>query len=159
MSTQADHDRRKGRMEHVAQASVDLVGLTRSLVDIDSTTGREGAAAFFLSKYLKELGFAVVEQQVDDTRFNVLATAGPEPPVVVYSTHFDCVPPFFPSRIESGRIYGRGACDAKGILAAQVAAADDPAAPGRDAGRPAVRGRRGAGQRRCEARERRGARL
>src|SRR4051812_4354134 len=111
-------------MEQVVQGRVDLVGLTRSLVDIDSTTGREGAAAFFLSNYLRELGFAVVEQQVDDTRFNVLATAGPEPPLVVYSTHFDCVPPFFPSRIEQGRIYGRGACDAKGILAAQVAAAE-----------------------------------
>jgi acetylornithine deacetylase len=42
----------------------------------------------------------------------------------VLSTHFDCVPPFFPSRIERRRIYGRGSCDAKGILAAQVAAAD-----------------------------------
>jgi acetylornithine deacetylase len=40
------------------------------------------------------------------------------------STHYDCVPPFFPSRIEDGRLYGRGACDAKGILAAQVAAAE-----------------------------------
>src|SRR5688572_32218045 len=52
---------------------------------------------------------------------NIL-TAGT--PVVTLSTHFDCVPPFFPSRIGDGRIYGRGACDAKGILAAQVAAAD-----------------------------------
>jgi acetylornithine deacetylase len=103
--------------------AVDLVGLTRSLVDIDSTTGRESAAAAFLSRYLKELGFAVVEQQVDDQRFNVFATSAPEP-AVVYSTHFDCVPPFFSSRVDNGRIYGRGACDAKGILAAQVAAAD-----------------------------------
>jgi acetylornithine deacetylase len=46
------------------------------------------------------------------------------PPTVVLSTHFDCVPPFFPSRVEGGRLYGRGACDAKGILAAQVAAAE-----------------------------------
>ena len=45
-------------------------------------------------------------------------------PVVVLSTHFDCVPPFFPSRVRDGRLYGRGACDAKGILAAQVAAAE-----------------------------------
>ena len=45
-------------------------------------------------------------------------------PAVTFSTHFDCVPPFFPSRIEGDRLYGRGACDAKGILAAQVAAAD-----------------------------------
>jgi len=59
---------------------------------------------------------------VDATRFNILA--GPERPAVVFSTHFDCVPPFFPSRVEGGRIFGRGSCDAKGILAAQVAAAD-----------------------------------
>ena len=42
----------------------------------------------------------------------------------MFSTHFDCVPPFFPSRVEGDRLYGRGACDAKGILAAQVAAAE-----------------------------------
>ena len=65
----------------------------------------------------------MVEQQVDDLRFNVFATSTPDP-ALVYSTHFDCVPPFFPSRVENGRIYGRGSCDAKGILAAQVAAAD-----------------------------------
>jgi acetylornithine deacetylase len=103
--------------------AVDLVGLTRALVDIDSTTGREGEAGRWLAAYLRDRGYAVTEQPVDATRFNVLATRGT--PVVVFSTHFDCVPPFFPSRIESGRIYGRGSCDAKGILAAQVAAAED----------------------------------
>lgn len=103
-------------------AEVDLTGLTRALVDIDSTTGREGAAAQYLSRYLKGIGFTVVEQPVDEHRFNVFATCGT--PHVLYSTHFDCVPPFFPSRLENGRIYGRGSCDAKGILAAQVAAAD-----------------------------------
>ena len=45
-------------------------------------------------------------------------------PELVFSTHFDCVPPFFPSRVEDGVLHGRGACDAKGILAAQVAAAE-----------------------------------
>jgi acetylornithine deacetylase len=63
----------------------------------------------------------VIEQRVDDTRFNVIATSGP--PSVVFSTHFDCVPPFFPSRVAGDRLYGRGSCDAKGILATQVAAA------------------------------------
>ncbi|HUR35380.1 MAG TPA: M20/M25/M40 family metallo-hydrolase [Vicinamibacterales bacterium] len=110
-------------MEPVMDGAVDLVGLTRSLVDIDSTTGREGAAADFLSAQLEDLGFTVAEQQVDAHRFNVFATVAPEPQIV-YSTHFDCVPPFFPSRVENGRIYGRGSCDAKGILAAQIAAAD-----------------------------------
>ena len=101
---------------------MDPIALTRALVDIDSTTGQEEAVGGFLVDYLRELGFAVTTQPVDDTRFNVLATAGS--PAVVFSTHFDCVPPFFPSRIEGDRLYGRGSCDAKGILAAQVAAAD-----------------------------------
>src|SRR5262249_21608690 len=101
---------------------VDLLHLTRSLVDIDSTTGRETAVGRWLSRYLQELGFEVLEQPVDELRFNILATAGK--PEVVLSTHFDCVPPFFPSRLEGDRISGRGPWDAKGILAAQVAAAD-----------------------------------
>jgi acetylornithine deacetylase len=101
---------------------IDPVALTCSLVDIDSTTGREGEAATFLADFLERSGFDVTRQAVDDTRFNVLATLGE--PEVVFSTHFDCVPPFFPCRVERGRIYGRGSCDAKGILAAQVAAVD-----------------------------------
>ena len=105
---------------------VGLVDLARSLVDIDSTTGREGEAGRWLSTYLRQTGYTVIEQPVDRSRFNVIATAGTSDrtPSVVFSTHFDCVPPFFPSRIEGDRLYGRGACDAKGILAAQVAAAD-----------------------------------
>jgi acetylornithine deacetylase len=111
-------------VDQIVRAGVDLVELTRGLVDIDSTTGREGEAGRWLAGYLRELGFHVIEQPVDDHRFNVIATTG-APAVVVLSTHFDCVPPFFPSRIERRRIYGRGSCDAKGILAAQVAAADE----------------------------------
>ena len=102
---------------------VDIVALTRALVDIDSTTGREGEAGAWLASYLRGRGFTVVEQPVDAARFNVMATP-PAPPQLVFSTHFDCVPPFFASRVEGDRIHGRGSCDAKGILAAQVAAAD-----------------------------------
>ena len=102
--------------------SVDIVALTRSLVDIDSTTGREGAAGRWLADYLRGRGWAVEEQRVDDARFNVIANVSH--PAVVFSTHFDCVPTFFPSRIDGDRLFGRGACDAKGILAAQVAAAE-----------------------------------
>jgi acetylornithine deacetylase len=100
---------------------VDLVALTRALIDIDSTTGCEAAAGQWLIEYLRTLGLDVTAQPVDASRFNVIA--GPPDPTVVFSTHFDCVPPFFPSRIDGRRIVGRGACDAKGILAAQVAAA------------------------------------
>jgi acetylornithine deacetylase len=110
-------------VDQVVRADIDLVELTRGLVDIDSTTGREGEAGRWLAACLRDLGFNVIEQPVDDHRFNVIATTG-APAHVVLSTHFDCVPPFFPSRVERRRIYGRGSCDAKGILAAQVAAAD-----------------------------------
>ena len=102
--------------------TVDLVGLTQALVDIDSTTGAEAMLCRWLSGYLRELGFDVVEQPVDGARFNIVATVGP--PEVVLSTHVDCVPPYFPCRLDGDRIYGRGACDAKGILAAQIAAVE-----------------------------------
>jgi acetylornithine deacetylase len=101
---------------------VDIVSLTRALVDIDSTTGREGEAGAFLAAYLRGRGFEVAEQRVDAERCNVIAM--PPHASLAFSTHFDCVPPFFPSRLEGDRIFGRGSCDAKGILAAQVAAAD-----------------------------------
>jgi acetylornithine deacetylase len=97
--------------------------LTRELIDIDSTSGIEGEAGRFLAGMLRRLGYVVVEQPVGDGRANVIATSS-EPPALVFSTHFDCVPPFFPSRVEGGRLYGRGACDAKGTLLAQVAAAE-----------------------------------
>ena len=110
---------------------MDPVAIARALVDIDSTTGREAEAGRWLAAFLRDQGFAVSEQPVDGARFNVLANApgpaGPGPPhtgspAVVLSTHFDCVPPFFASRLDGDRLYGRGACDAKGILAAQIAA-------------------------------------
>ena len=71
---------------------------------------------------LRDRGYSVLEQPIDRDRINVIAAVGE--PEVVFSTHFDCVPPFFPSRVEDGVLHGRGACDAKGILAAQVAAAE-----------------------------------
>jgi acetylornithine deacetylase len=106
---------------------VDIVALTRSLVDIDSTTGREGAAGRWLADYLRGRGWSVEEQRVDDSRFNVIATTAGGTgsiPAVTFSTHFDCVPSFFPSRVEGDKLFGRGSCDAKGILAAQVSAAE-----------------------------------
>jgi acetylornithine deacetylase len=101
---------------------LDLIALTRSLVDIDSTTGREADCGVWLAAYLRYLGWTVDEQEVGGGRSNVVATL--DPPTVVFSTHFDCVPAFFPSRIEGARLHGRGTCDAKGLLAAQVHAAE-----------------------------------
>ena len=108
-------------MDSVADP-VDIVTLTRALVDFDSTTGREGDAGRWLADYLRSHGWAVVEQRVDASRFNVIATAAP--PALVFSTHFDCVPPYVPFRQERGLLFGRGSCDAKGILAAQVMAVE-----------------------------------
>lgn len=103
-------------------AAVDPVALTCALVDIDSTTGVEGEAGRWLSTYLRGLGYSVTEQPVDGTRFNLLATL--DAPEIVFSTHYDTVPPFFRSRVAQGRIFGRGSCDAKGVLAAQLAAVE-----------------------------------
>lgn len=98
------------------------LAFARALIDIDSTTGREAAASRWLADRLRAMGYDVRVQDVQDGRANVLATL--DDPEVVFSTHVDCVPPFIPSRVADGRLYGRGACDAKGILAAQVAAAE-----------------------------------
>jgi len=106
------------------------IRLTRELVDIDSTTGREGRAGDLIARTLTHLGYTVTRQPVTDGRFNIYATVGGDPSLV-FSTHFDCVPPFVPSREDGGRVYGRGSCDAKGTLVAQIAASERLRAAGR----------------------------
>ncbi len=101
---------------------IEQVRLTRELIDIDATTGREADAGRYVAALLRRLGYDVVEQPVSGDRINVFAAIGE--PVVVFSTHIDCVPPHVPSRESRGRLYGRGACDAKGIAVAQIAAAE-----------------------------------
>src|ERR1700722_65891 len=99
---------------------MDLFELTKALVDIPSVTGDEAVCARFLERHLEDLGFAVETQPVAGDRFNVFATRGQ--PKVVLSSHMDTVPPFIPASEDHGFVYGRGSCDAKGILAAQVKA-------------------------------------
>ena len=105
--------------------SMNLFPLTRALIDIDSTTGREREAGDFLFRYLEDLvqtsGGAVERMPVEGDRFNVFARWGE--PVVVLSTHMDTVPPFFPSSEDDEFIHGRGACDTKGGIAAMLQAA------------------------------------
>lgn len=101
---------------------MNVVSFARELIDIDSTSGQEQEAGGWLASQLRAMGYTVAEQAVADGRFNVFATL--DRPTVVFSTHFDCVPPFIASSVRDGRLYGRGACDAKGILAAQVAAVE-----------------------------------
>ena len=106
----------------------DVVGLARSLIDIDSTTQSEGRVVAWLADWLRARGYTVETHPVAGERVNLYVTLGQ--PVVVLSTHLDCVPPFFPSRQENGLLYGRGACDAKGIAAAQVGALEQLRASG-----------------------------
>jgi acetylornithine deacetylase len=118
---------------------LDPVRLTRKLIDIESLTYNEGAVGTFLASFLAERGFQVECTLVDQTGSNLAVNAGThaphserfnvyagvnERPDVVFSTHMDTVPPFIPSSEDETYIYGRGACDAKGIIAAQIAAAE-----------------------------------
>jgi len=102
---------------------MNLFRLTRELIDVPSVTCDERAVGQFLSDHLEALGYRIERQEVAQDRFNVIATTK-ESPRVVFSTHMDTVPPFFESSEDNGFIYGRGSCDAKGIIAAQIFAAE-----------------------------------
>src|SRR3984957_718208 len=116
--------------------AIDTIELTRQLVNIESTTFHEGLAGVFLHAFLEQEKYTVERTAVaqpdriltpgagSDTRFNVYAALPGVTPDVVLSTHMDTVPPFFGCTEDDEFLYGRGSCDAKGILAAQVAAAD-----------------------------------
>ena len=113
---------------------INPIALTRQLVDIESTTYYEGRCGAFLYEYLQGLGYQVEKQAVQQTelkdspgigeRFNLYATMPGAEPKITLSTHFDTVPPYFGSSEDDTYVYGRGSCDAKGILASQVAAAE-----------------------------------
>jgi acetylornithine deacetylase len=103
---------------------MDIAAFTRALVDIESVTGNEGPVGNFLYHELTRMGYAAQKMTAEMERCNVWAAAPEEPrPKVVLSTHMDTVPPFIPSWEDATCVYGRGACDAKGIIAAQIAAA------------------------------------
>ena len=101
-----------------------LFSLARTLIDIPSITGNEGALARYLHEELTVRGFAVRLQEVQADRFNLFADQG-EPVRVVLCTHLDTVAPFIPSSEDEEHIYGRGACDAKGIMAAMITTAEN----------------------------------
>jgi acetylornithine deacetylase len=119
-----------GELTDVAEAvgyssEMDAITLTRQLVDIESISGNEAAVGNYLYGELCRVGYQTLRMPVEGDRFNVYATSHEGPhPAVVFSTHMDTVPPFIPSSEDETRIYGRGSCDAKGIIAAQIAAAE-----------------------------------
>ena len=104
---------------------MDVFALTRKLIDIESTTGMEAAVGEALASELTQLGYNVERIPVEGDRFDIWATYPAHPqPELAFSTHMDTVPPFIPSSETPDRIYGRGSCDAKGIIMAQIAAAE-----------------------------------
>ncbi|HZT32250.1 MAG TPA: M20/M25/M40 family metallo-hydrolase [Bryobacteraceae bacterium] len=107
--------------------------LTRALVDIESITNNEERVGLYLFDHLSKLaeryGGRVERMEVEPHRFNVFACWG-DHPVVTLSTHMDTVPPFFPSREDGEFIWGRAACDTKGIIASMITAAEDLLAQG-----------------------------
>src|SRR5437660_1798500 len=101
--------------------SVDVFRLTRELIDIPSVTGDEFQIGTSLGELLVRLGYHVELQDVSSERSNIIATTEARPRVIL-STHMDTVPPFIAYSEDDEFIYGRGACDAKGIIATQIAA-------------------------------------
>ena len=108
----------------------DVVALAAELVSIESPTGAEGPAVEFVARWLVARGWNVTVQEVSPGRGNVWATR--KGGAVTLSTHVDTVPPFVKPELKDGKLFGRGACDAKGIAAAMLAAADGLAARGEE---------------------------
>jgi acetylornithine deacetylase len=115
----------------VSSATIDPIGLTRQLCEIESTTYHEGKVGDFLAEFLSDRGWELektpvpqpVESATAGARWNVYAGIPGQTPELVFSTHMDTVPPYIPFREDGEFMYGRGVSDAKGIIAAQVAAA------------------------------------
>jgi len=103
---------------------MDLFALTRGMIDIESTTGNEAGMGEFLHAELGRRGWSAQRMEVEPGRFNVIAVPPGSSPALFFSTHMDTVPPFIASSEDEARIWGRGACDAKGIIAAQILAAE-----------------------------------
>ena len=111
---------------------LDPVGLTRQLCEIESTTYHEGKVGDFLAEFLAERGWEVEKSPIaqpaesgsNDARWNVYAGSAGQGPDLVFSTHMDTVPPYIPFTEDTEFMYGRGVSDAKGIIAAQVSAAE-----------------------------------
>ncbi len=101
---------------------MNLFELTTTLMNIPSTSGEEEAVGFYLRDYLTALGWTVELQAVSEHQNNVIAYLN-QTPRVFLSTHLDTVPPFIAPTEDDEKIYGRGACDAKGIIASQIFAA------------------------------------
>ena len=103
---------------------MNLFELAKNLMNIPSVSGDEEAVGFYLKDYLESLGWTVELQAVTENQNNVIAYLNSTPRVFL-STHIDTVPPFIAATEDDEKIYGRGACDAKGIIASQIVAVEE----------------------------------
>ncbi len=117
---------------HPELAAIDAVGLTHQMCEIESTTYHEGAVGDFLADFLARRGWTVektpvpqpLESATVGPRWNVYGGSDGQSPDLVFSTHMDTVPPYIPFSEDEDFMYGRGVSDAKGIIAAQITAAE-----------------------------------
>jgi acetylornithine deacetylase len=101
----------------------DVLRLTAELMAIDSTSGQEAELMAHLALMLESRGWRVKRIPVSPGRVDIFATCV-NAPLVTLSTHLDTVPPYIPPSIDGDTLWGRGACDAKGIAAAMILAAE-----------------------------------
>src|ERR1035437_6252342 len=126
----ACHKQPKGLRAHqrdhhpFGPAFMNLFDLTRSLMNIPSASGEEQVVGFFIRDHLESLGWTVELQPVEECGNNVIAHLNDKPRVFL-STHMDTVPPFISPTEDDEKICGRGSCDAKGIIDAQITAAEE----------------------------------
>jgi len=127
--------------DHLKLSPIDPIALTQQLCQIESTTYNEGAAGDFLADYLSARGWAVEKTPVPQPkdggtgpRWNIYASLPGKTADLVLSTHIDTVPPYIAFREDAEFLYGRGVCDAKGIMAAQIAAAEQLRSDGLNVG-------------------------
>jgi acetylornithine deacetylase len=85
------------------------------LVNIPSTSTHEHDISLFVEERLHDLGMEVMR-----SGNNLIGKLGSGGPVLALCGHLDTVPPFFPPRIQGRKLYGRGAADDKGGLAAVI---------------------------------------
>ncbi|MCB1051577.1 MAG: M20/M25/M40 family metallo-hydrolase [Acidobacteria bacterium] len=99
--------------------------LAVQMINTPSLSGQEGPMADFLQAYLEPKGWVVERQTFSPGRDNIFAYRHNRYPRLLFNSHIDTVPPYFPARREGDWLYGRGACDTKSLIAAQLLAAQD----------------------------------
>jgi len=101
-----------------------VVELAKTLINIESTSGAERPMADYLQSYMEPKGWKTIRQEVAPGRDNIYFSRSGKTPRLLFNSHIDTVPPYFPATWDTEWIYGRGACDTKSLIAAQLHACE-----------------------------------